>query len=93
MTEQEEVMPGGRRLIDAWHDATQRLENSQRAITAAKNELAEATRKLGAWLLPEDAKPGEKIAVWDGDWLIQAEVAPLGAPPYITVRKRGRPRI
>jgi hypothetical protein len=42
-------------------------------------------------MLPEDAKPGEKIAVWHLDALVQVEVAgEMNCDHGVTIRKRGR---
>jgi hypothetical protein len=45
---------------------------------------------LAKWMLPEDVKEGEKIAVWFGDSLIQVEYGYEHTDPVVTVRARGK---
>ena len=81
----------GMRLVRAWLDQQREIAIAEQRLSDARSALAVHRRALAAWLLPDDAKPGEKIAVWLGDSLIQAE-APTGdhCEAVITVRKRGR---
>lgn len=62
----------------------------RRNVIQAGIDLAKATDLLAKWLLPGDAKPGEKIAVWYGDSLVQVEAPHDGQKPTITVRTRGK---
>ena len=82
----------GERLVQAWVRAQEEVENCKRRLYSAQTDLANSQNALGKWLLPDDAKPGEKIAVWHGDNLIQAEAPERGAPNDIkvTVRTRGK---
>lgn len=88
-----DVTPEGERLIKRWLAAQDRLGRAKSEVNSADVELRNSANALSKWLLPDDAKPGEKIAVWFGDSLIQAEVPAQGGPPrdpQVTVRKRGR---
>ena len=44
---------------------------------------------LARWLMPDDMKVGEKIAVWHGSSLFQVELVSVGEP-IVTVRTRGK---
>lgn len=86
-----EVASEGRRLIDRWTAADKELRSAQSRLNSAECEAANAKQAMAKWLLPEDAKPGEKLAIWYGDGsLIQVEVAELGRDHIITVRQRGK---
>jgi hypothetical protein len=80
----------GERLVEAWSGAKEALWRMKQGVVRAECDLQNSTNALSKWLLPEDAKPGEKICVWHGDRLIQVEVNPNGADPTITVRKQGK---
>lgn len=69
-----EVTEEGKRLINAWTAAQDRIANLRRQMTDAQNAERTATALLANWLKPHDAKPGEKFSVWFGDNLIQVEV-------------------
>lgn len=82
----------GTRLIKRWEEAKRDVERAKSRVNSAECDLLNATNDLAKWMLPEDAKPGEKICVWHIDALIQVEVG-NNAPPgdhQITIRKRGR---
>lgn len=90
-----EVRSDGERLIKCWLGAQERLARAKSEVNSAECDLANSTMALAKWMLPEDAKSGEKIAVWYGDTLIQVEAPPNhptpgGGDPKVTVRKRGR---
>lgn len=86
-----ELTSEGTRLVKDWLGAKERLEKLKREVTRAECDLSNTQTALAKWMLPQDAKPGEKIAVWHHDSLIQVEV-PLQShmPAPITVRLRGR---
>lgn len=96
------VTSEGTRLIKAWEVAKRDVERAKSALNSAECALSNATSALTKWMLPEDAKPGEKICVWHLDSLIQVEVPPLPRKPepgcvgegprdpVVTIRKRGR---
>lgn len=64
----------GERLIRAWKGAQTSLEEAKRELTRAGENVVESTRALGQWLMPRNAKKGEKAAVWFLDTLIEAEM-------------------
>ena len=68
-----EVTLEGTRFIKSWLDAQQSVASANRHLTEAQIDLREAEQNLAKWMLPPDTKPGEKIAVWFGDSLIQVE--------------------
>lgn len=83
----------GERLVQAWVRAQEEVESCKRHLNSAQTDLINSQNALGRWLLPDDAKPGEKIAVWHGDNLIQAEAPETpfnGHDIKVTVRKRGK---
>ena len=60
----------GLRKIQRWERAIENVEYKRQQLNSAECELTNATNDLGKWLLPNDAKKGETIAVWHGDELI-----------------------
>ena len=93
----------GARVIDQWLKAKAQVKACQDQLSHAHLAVSDAEHDLVAWLMPGDAKPGEKIAVWYGDSLIQVEVggietgaeaAPDGCRAVthnvITIRARGK---
>ncbi len=85
----EELTYAGQRVVDTWLEAQKAVASARDQLNRRDTDLLNATAQLGKWLLPSDAKPGEKIAVWHGDSLIQAEVV-ANRDPIITVRLRGK---
>lgn len=89
-----DVSRDGDKLIKDWLHAQRRLEGAKREVNSAECDLLNSTNALAKWMLPDDAKPGEKIAVWYGDSLIQVEPPPChpvpGGDAKVTVRQRGR---
>jgi hypothetical protein len=90
-----DVTSEGQRLIANWLRAKQEEERTSRELSARERDTRDAARALAAWLLPDDAKPGEKIAVWWEDNLFQATKAPapVGEQAFtdeVIVRKRGK---
>lgn len=94
-----EVVSEGKRLIELWLTARNRVENLDMQRSSAACDVLNAEAALAKWLAPDDAKPGEKIAVWFGDSLIQVEIGGVvtetGEGPgfvsstRVTIRKRG----
>jgi hypothetical protein len=90
-----EVVSEGERLILAWTGAQEATRRARSDLTSCECDESNTRRALAAWLKPHDAKPGEKIAVWFGDNLVQVEVggAPDGMPAgedRVTIRTRGK---
>lgn len=97
-----EVTAAGSRLITQWLSAQEQVDRTRDELSRRHLDLREAETALAKWLTPSDAKPGEKIAVWFGDSLIQVEVGgvPQGEPvngvgpaptqTRVTVRTRGK---
>ena len=77
-----DVTSEGTRLIKRWFGAVECLSQARSNTISCECEVANSANELGKWLLPPDAKPGEKIAVWFGDSFIQAEVT--AGDPIIT---------
>jgi hypothetical protein len=80
----------GKRLIDAWLNARREVARRRVWLESAETDVVDSRRALAAWLLPDDAKAGEKIAVWYGDSLIQVEAPDLECDPIVTIRTRGK---
>lgn len=98
-----DVTSEGQRLVTAWLRCVDEHRRKQQAVYDAARDVSEAEAALAKWLAPPDAKPGEKIAVWFGDSLIQVEVggvtppmpegATIGDGPSqtkVTIRSRGK---
>jgi hypothetical protein len=87
----DELTSEGTRLVKAWLGAQDEVERAKSRLRSAECDLANTQKALAKWMLPEDAKPGEKIAVWYVDSLIQVEVPLQGHMTIpVTIRKRGR---
>lgn len=95
-----EVTADGKILIQAWLAAQERVARLTTQVQEARKDVGTAEVALAKWLMPEDARPGEKIAVWFGDSLIQVEVGGVVSrnqgggpdcvsPTQVTIRKRG----
>ena len=91
----------GQRLISTWLGASSELDRRREALYRAQSDAADAEKALVEWMLPPaiDPKPGEKIAIWAGDSLIQVEIGGVvsGDGPVqcqsstrVTVRFRGK---
>lgn len=97
-----DVIPEGQRLIDDWLACTREIQLCRSALSTAECAERNAHNALAKWLTPCDTKPGEKIAVWHDDLLIQVELeaepeyqndgAVRQAPPKprVTIRTRGK---
>ena len=83
-----EVTKEGQNLLDNWITIKQEVDKYQRYEKSAQEHLAEVTKRLANWMLPDDAVWGEKVCVWYLDNLIQVEVT--SDQPIITIRKRGK---
>lgn len=91
----------GERLISAWLAACEQVDRSRQQLYGRQSDMENAESALVAWMLPPaiEAKPGERIAIWAGDSLIQVEVGGLESgdgpvrdrsPTRVTVRFRGK---
>jgi hypothetical protein len=85
-----EVTSEGKRLIDAWLGALQRIAGAKRELNSAECDENNTRRALAKWLTPDDAVAGEKIAVWYSDSLIQVTVPTEIQDPVVTIRQRGK---
>lgn len=82
----------GQALIAAWLSAGERERRLRGELIRAECDTHNAENALAKWMLPTDARPGEKIAVWQSDSLFQVEVG-NDQPPSdhkVTVRTRGK---
>lgn len=73
MTESD-LVSEGQRLVDDWLAAQEVTKDARNRLRLANNAEREVHDVLAKWLMPHDAKPGEKIAVWSGNVLAQVEV-------------------
>lgn len=91
----------GQQLISTWLEAKAEVDRRADALRRAQSDAHAAEKALVTWMLPPAiaAKPGEKIAIWAGDSLIQVEVGGVvsGEGPVqdqsstrVTVRFRGK---
>lgn len=87
-----EVTSEGERRIKRWENAINDERRARSDLTSAECERENAATDLGKWLVPSDAKEGEKFCVWYGDSLIQAEVVgnPVNNNFKLTIRARGK---
>ena len=85
-----DITSEGKRLIEVWLAQGVRVEQAVSELNSARCAQANSERALAKWLMPSDAKAGEKIAVWHGDSLIQVEVKEGNGDHIVSIRKRGR---
>jgi len=83
-----EVIGHGKALIDAWVTSKENTKSASSLLNSRECAEANARNELGKWLMPDDAKPGEKFSVWYGDSLI--EVTVTNGDPDIRIRTRGK---
>lgn len=76
----------GKRLLEEWVAASIETDRSRATFERHTANEKEAETKLGSWMLPPDAQVGEKICMWNGPNLIQAEKTADGA--RVTIRSR-----
>ncbi len=76
-----------------WVAAVKRLELMKAELNRAQCEASNAESALAAWLLPPDAVVGEKVSMWFGDTLLQAQAKEcIGTKQWagpVTVRIKG----
>lgn len=91
----------GRELIRSWLATRERVDRLRDELCQAQADAGTAEKALVAWMLPPAiaVEPGEKVAIWAGDSLIQVEVGGVesGTGPVrersstrVTVRFRGK---
>jgi len=76
-TEQKHSVTGeGFQILGEWLRAAELVDRERARMDAAYRDLREAEKALITWMLPPVIKPqpGEKLAIWFGDSLIQVEV-------------------
>ena len=61
----------GQTLLDAWVSARATLQAAQDALNAYAQAERDARNKFGQWVLPDDAKPLEKVSVVNGKTMIE----------------------
>ena len=83
----------GENLLKSWLRCIQLVRNAKREVNSAECDEMNSQTALARWLLPKDAKEGEKIAIWFGDSLIQVECTQAGPglmDGKVTVRQDGK---
>jgi hypothetical protein len=85
-----DVTNEGERLIKNWLAVRDRVSRAHAEVTKLEKEERDTRKELAKWLKPMDATPGEKIAVWYGDTLVQVHVQNPGFDDIVTVRQRGK---
>lgn len=78
-------------LVRQWKDAKEALREADRNQTSARNTLDNTTKELGQWLVPSEAKDGERCGVWVGDEFFQA--VRTGGSYSVDIRKRSDGRV
>ena len=79
----------GKDYIDRWTAAQEEVRRCKSSLNSAECEMSNSTNALGEWMMPNDAKNGEKFCVWYGDSMIQV-VKQVNGDYDITVRARGK---
>jgi len=83
-----DVTNEGEQLIKAWTRADDAVATAKRTLNSAECDASNARNALGKWLMPHDAKTGEKFSVWHLDSLI--EVTVTNGDPELRIRTRGK---
>ena len=78
----------GEQLIKLWVGTKERLADAKRKVNRESCAANNARNALGKWLMPHDAKVGEKFSVWHLDSLI--EVTVTNGDPELRIRARGK---
>lgn len=88
----DEITKDGQRVIATWLSCQQREQRLRSELNRAECDTRNAEQEVAKWMLPTDAKPGEKICVWQHDSLFQVEVGNTAHPHdhKVTVRARGK---
>lgn len=78
MTEEEqtsmlEPTREGEKLLKEWYAARDRFEQAERELSRARCDKDNAENAFVKWMLPEDAKAGERFLMWHGAQLVQVE--------------------
>ncbi|MEM6503920.1 MAG: hypothetical protein AAF711_00485 [Planctomycetota bacterium] len=63
----------GKRHIERWERSLQEVRRLKRELNKAECEVSNSTNALGKWLMPNDARVGEVIGVWNGNEIITAK--------------------
>lgn len=92
MTEEEqdaklEPTREGEKLLKEWYAARDRHERAKRDESATRCDLANAEIAFAKWMLPPDAKTGERFLMWHYQQLIQVEKT---EPGEVRVTIRGK---
>jgi hypothetical protein len=61
----------GQNLLDAWSQSRVALQAAQDALNAAAHDESVARNRFGQWVLPDDARPMEKMSVVNGKTMIE----------------------
>lgn len=77
----------GERLMEQWFEAFKIADRDRRQAEKTAGWCAEAEKSFAKWMLPPDAQVGEKICMWMGHRLVQAELTPEGPKLSIRVNK------
>lgn len=66
-----------RDLVTRWQRAKKSVQHANARLTEASNELAEANKELGTWLVPE-GQNDEPFNLWFGSGILQAKRSTTG---------------
>lgn len=76
------------KLIKDWQRTKKQAVNARQNYLSSLKSREAAKRKLADWLLPKDAKVGEKFCIWYGDSLIQVSIINEGPPRVVSIMIR-----
>lgn len=94
MSSETKPSVSGQKIIERFQRARQRVDQLRSETNSADVELTNATDELGKWLVPSDAKPGEKFAIWGRDMRDQECLFEVHAPTekygryFVKIRSR-----
>lgn len=92
--EHEQPTAEGNRLISSWLRCQSHVAQCREALGRAQIDAATTEQALIAWMIPDviRATPGEKIAIWAGDSLIQVEVGGVESGGDALIKDRSSTR-
>lgn len=86
MTDSINLTAQGAQLAEAWLSAKSTVEKLQKQMADANTDLDNTAAYFAKWMLPADAKPGERFAVPYKDMWVQVEVTT--GSPIVSIRPR-----
>lgn len=83
----------GRGLLERWFATSRELERIKGHVNSAQCAYNNAHNALGKWMMPSDARPGEKFSIWFGDTMIEVtNTRGVDGHDYVISERRRGPK-